>query len=40
VKPSVGAEVARRLRARGELKIGEREDITPEVVEKILREAA
>ncbi|HXQ80426.1 MAG TPA: iron-containing alcohol dehydrogenase [Opitutaceae bacterium] len=41
---SVGAdtasEVASRLKARGLLKIGERGDITPEVVERILRQAA
>jgi NADP-dependent alcohol dehydrogenase len=40
VKAETAAEVARRLRARGLLKIGERGDITPEVVEKILRQAA
>jgi len=40
VKPEVGAEVAARFRARGVLKIGERGDITPEVVERILRQAA
>jgi NADP-dependent alcohol dehydrogenase len=40
VKAETAAEVARRLRARGLLKIGERGDITPEVVERILRQAA
>jgi NADP-dependent alcohol dehydrogenase len=40
VKADTAAEVAGRLKARGLLKIGEREDITPEVVERILREAA
>jgi len=40
VGASVAPEVAGRLRARGELAIGERSDITPEVVEKILRQAA
>jgi NADP-dependent alcohol dehydrogenase len=40
VKVDTAAEVAGRLKARGLLKIGEREDITPEVVERILREAA
>jgi NADP-dependent alcohol dehydrogenase len=34
------SEVAGRLRERGMLAIGERGDITPEVVERILREAA
>jgi len=34
------SEVAGRLKERGMLKMGERGDITPEVVEKILREAA
>ena len=33
-------EVARRLKARGLVRIGERSDITPEVVETILRQAA
>ena len=33
-------EVARRLKARGLVKIGERSDITPEVVERILSLAA
>ena len=33
-------EVARRLKARGAIGLGERGDITPEVVEKILRQAA
>jgi NADP-dependent alcohol dehydrogenase len=41
---NVGAEtapeVAGRLKARGLVKFGERGDITPEVVEKILRQAA
>jgi NADP-dependent alcohol dehydrogenase len=40
VKASVAPEVAGRLRARGALGLGERSDITPEVVEKILRQAA
>ncbi len=40
VKPDTAAEVARRLKARGLVKFGERDDITPEVVEKILRLAA
>ncbi len=34
------SEVAGRLRERGMISIGERGDITPEVVERILREAA
>ena len=36
----IAAEVARRLAARGAVKLGERGDITPAVVEKILRLAA
>jgi NADP-dependent alcohol dehydrogenase len=40
VTVGVAAEVAGRLKARGVLKIGERGDITPEVVERILRQAA
>lgn len=40
VGAETAAEVAGRLRARGLLKIGERADITPEVVERILRQAA
>lgn len=40
VGPEVASEVAGRLKARGMLKMGERGDITPEVVEKILRKAA
>jgi NADP-dependent alcohol dehydrogenase len=40
VKPEVAAEVARRLEARGLVRIGERGEITPEVVERILRQAA
>ncbi|HZZ19690.1 MAG TPA: iron-containing alcohol dehydrogenase [Opitutaceae bacterium] len=40
VKPTVGAEVARRLEARGAIGLGERGDITPSVVERILVEAA
>jgi len=40
VRPDVASEVARRLKARGEVGFGERSDITPEVVEKILRQAA
>ena len=37
---TVAANVANRLAARGVTKIGERGDITPETVEKILRQAA
>ncbi|OIR06291.1 alcohol dehydrogenase YqhD [mine drainage metagenome] len=37
---AVAANVANRLAARGVTKIGERGDITPETVEKILRQAA
>jgi len=40
VKVETAAEVARRLRARGAVKLGERQDITPEVVERILTLAA
>ena len=40
VPAAVAGEVAGKLRDRGLVKIGERGDITPEVVEKILREAA
>jgi NADP-dependent alcohol dehydrogenase len=40
VKADTAAVVAGRLRARGLIAIGERSDITPEVVEKILRQAA
>jgi NADP-dependent alcohol dehydrogenase len=40
VKPTVAAEVAGRLRSRGVTALGEHGDITPEVVEKILRQAA
>jgi len=40
VTAAVAGEVAGKLRDRGLVKIGERGDITPEVVEKILREAA
>ena len=40
VGAGIASEVASRLRARGLLKIGERGDITPEVVEQILRRAA
>ena len=40
VGAEVAAEVAGRLRERGLVKIGERGDITPEVVERILRQAA
>jgi NADP-dependent alcohol dehydrogenase len=40
VKADVAAEIAGRLKARGLVKIGERGDITPEVVERILRQAA
>lgn len=40
VPADTAAEVARRLKAHGMAKLGERGDITPEVVEKILRAAA
>jgi NADP-dependent alcohol dehydrogenase len=40
VNAETAGVVASRLRARGQVKIGEKGDITPEVVEKILREAA
>ncbi|MBL9215666.1 MAG: iron-containing alcohol dehydrogenase [Opitutaceae bacterium] len=40
VGPDTAAEVARRLKARGMVKLGERGDITPEKVEEILRAAA
>jgi NADP-dependent alcohol dehydrogenase len=40
VEAATAAEVARRLRARGLVNIGEKSDITPEVVERILRQAA
>jgi NADP-dependent alcohol dehydrogenase len=40
LKPAVAAEVAGRLRGRGLVNIGERSDITPEIVEKILLQAA
>jgi len=40
VKPDTAAEVARRLGAKGMGKLGEHGDITPAVVEKILRLAA
>jgi NADP-dependent alcohol dehydrogenase len=40
VRADTASEVSRRLRARGVLKIGERGDITPEIVEKILLQAA
>jgi NADP-dependent alcohol dehydrogenase len=40
VAVETAAEVARRLKARGLLGIGERGNITPEVVERILRQAA
>ncbi len=40
VGAETASEVAARLKARGQLKIGERGDITPEVVERILRQAA
>jgi NADP-dependent alcohol dehydrogenase len=40
VKPDVASEVAGRLKARGLINFGERSDITPEVVERILRLAA
>jgi alcohol dehydrogenase YqhD (iron-dependent ADH family) len=40
VRSETSAEVARRLTARGVLAIGERSDITPDVVAAILRQAA
>ncbi len=40
VDVATAAEVAGRLRDRGLVKIGERADVTPEVVERILRQAA
>jgi NADP-dependent alcohol dehydrogenase len=40
VDVATAAEVAGRLRARGLVKIGERSDVTPDVVEQILRQAA
>ncbi len=40
VKPGVAAEIAGKLKARGEVNFGERGDITPEVVERILTLAA
>jgi NADP-dependent alcohol dehydrogenase len=40
VRADTAGEVARRLKARGLVKIGERSDITPEVVERILSLAA
>lgn len=40
VTADTAAEVARRLEAKGMAKLGERGDITPAVVERILREAA
>jgi NADP-dependent alcohol dehydrogenase len=40
LKADVGAEVAARLRRRGETAFGERDDVTPEVAEAILRQAA
>ncbi len=40
VDVKTAAEVAGRLKARGLVKIGERADVTPEVVERILRQAA
>jgi NADP-dependent alcohol dehydrogenase len=40
VDASTASEVAGRLKARGLVKIGERGEITPEVVERILRQAA
>lgn len=40
VGADTAAEVARRLRERGMVKLGERGDITPEKVEQILRAAA
>ena len=40
VKPDVASVVASRLKTRGVTAFGERGDITPEVVERILRHAA
>jgi NADP-dependent alcohol dehydrogenase len=40
VKPTVASIIAGRLKDRGDVGLGERGDITPEVVEKILWEAA
>ena len=40
VGAAVASEVAARFKARGVLKLGERGDITPEVIERILRLAA
>jgi NADP-dependent alcohol dehydrogenase len=40
IKADTAAEVARRLEAKGMAKLGERGDITPAVVERILRLAA
>lgn len=40
VNAETASEVAGRLKARGLLTIGERGDITPQVVEQILRQAA
>lgn len=40
VKDDVASEVASRLRARGLVKFGERGEVTPELAEQILRQAA
>jgi len=40
VKADTAVDVARRLRTRGLIAFGERGEITPEIVERILREAA
>ena len=40
VPPTIAAEVARRLAARGLTALGERADLTPAKVEEILRRAA
>jgi NADP-dependent alcohol dehydrogenase len=40
VSADTAAEVARRLKSRGMVELGERGDITPEKVEQILRDAA
>ncbi|HEY1763794.1 MAG TPA: iron-containing alcohol dehydrogenase [Opitutaceae bacterium] len=40
VGEATASEVANRLKARGMVKFGERSDITPEIVERILRHAA
>jgi hypothetical protein len=40
VKPEVAAQVAERLRSRGMDKLGERGEVTPAMVERILLAAA